>query len=287
MRPADRRIVLGLHRSRHQRRTLTSALDLGITSLDTSFNYRGFTSHTTLTTVGGDLLPRFAVSTKVGYFPVPGGAEHSLDPDRLRAALEQTNRDLGRPPDFAFLHNPEASAQAEGPGRPEKRLAAACTALAEAAASGLCGAWGVSSWNPQPLVGLIDRAAPTPDVLMLRAGLLVHPRALDAAEAVASQWGLLPPALWGMSPFGGSATDRIWSAFDPRLFLRDAGSGLSRAQAAFRVSYLLPGVSAVAVGADDPEHQSQLADCLGHEVDEEKLVQYRQLLRSRSRRHAA
>ncbi len=258
-------------------------MDLGITSLDTSFNYRGFTSHAALAAVAGDLLPQFTVSTKVGYFPVPGGAEHSLVPARLRAALEQINRDLGRPPDVAFLHNPEASLQ-ERSDRPAQLLAGACGALAEAAAAGLCGAWGISSWNPRVLVGLAGSTDPVPAVLMVRAGLLVGSDVLYAAETVASQWGLPPQARWGMSPFGGDTADPVWSAFDPRLFLKGDAS-LSRAQAAFRTSFLLPQVASVAVGADDPEHLRQLVDCLGHTVNEELLEQYRQLLRTRRGPH--
>ncbi|MDH6704132.1 pyridoxine 4-dehydrogenase [Kitasatospora sp. MAA19] len=258
-------------------------MDLGITALDTSFNYRGFTSHAMLAAVVGDLLPRFTVSTKVGYFPMPGAAEHSLAPARLRAALEQTNRDLGRPPDVAFLHNPEASLQ-EPSDRPTQLLAGACAALAEATAAGLCEAWGISSWNPRALVGLTGSTDPAPAVLMVRAGLLVGSDVLDAAETVASQWGLPPQARWGMSPFGGNTTDPVWSAFDPRLFLK-GDADLSRAQAAFRASFLLPQVASVAVGADDPEHLRQLVNCLDHAVDEELLEQYRQLLRTRSGPH--
>lgn len=80
---ADPGIVLGLHRSRHRRDTLTGALDLGVTHLDTGFSYRAFTSHETLADVAADLLGRFTVSTKIGFFRTPDGVRHSLAPELL------------------------------------------------------------------------------------------------------------------------------------------------------------------------------------------------------------
>ncbi|MFJ9411828.1 hypothetical protein [Streptomyces sp. NPDC101393] len=102
MRDADPRIVLGLHRSRHERRLLTGALDLGVTSIDTSSNYLGFRSHEVLARTAGDLLPKFRLPTKVGYFAGPGGAEHTLAPGRLYEAVEKAVRGLGREPDVVF-----------------------------------------------------------------------------------------------------------------------------------------------------------------------------------------
>ena len=280
MRAAHRRVVLGLHRSRHERHLLTSALDLGITAIDTSFNYRGFTSHRTLADIAGDLLPRLTVSTKVGYFPGPEKTEHSLDPARLRAAVEQTNRDLGRAPDLVFLHNPEHSLR-DTLECSRGVLARACAALSDAAAEGLCGSWGVSSWDPRPLIELIDHTAPKPSTLMVRAGLLVGADTLAAAEALAARWDLDTDMLWGMSPFGGSTRDPIWSTVDPRLFLRNPVGGLSRLQVAFRTAYHLPRVGAVAVGSDDLAHLRELLDALEHEVDEQVILQYRGLLLDR------
>ncbi|MFK8909432.1 hypothetical protein [Streptomyces sp. YS-3] len=83
-------------------------------------------------TSAGDLLPNFSLSTKVGFFP--GG--HSLDPARLRTAVEQAVKDLGREPDLVFLHNPEHSASDTG------RLGPACAALADTAR--------VNGWIPSP-----------------------------------------------------------------------------------------------------------------------------------------
>ncbi|MFH8803030.1 aldo/keto reductase [Streptomyces sp. NPDC017936] len=281
MRGADPRVVLGLHRSRHERRLLTGALDLGVTALDTSTNYLGFRSHQVLARTAGDLLPKFRVSTKVGYFPGRNGGEHCLDPVRLHAAVEQAAEGLGREPDLVFLHNPEHSLRDTAPhGR--DMLARACSALDDAAAKGLCAAWGVASWDPSPLLDLVDPTTPRPSVLMVRAGLLVGAGALDAADALVRAWDLGDRGVWGMSPFGGNADAPVWTRTDPRVFLRDS-SRFSRVQAAFRVAYRLPRVGSVAVGTDDPAHLGELVDALTGEVEERTVHEYRGLLRDRSR----
>ncbi|MBQ0985471.1 aldo/keto reductase [Streptomyces sp. F63] len=281
MRRADPRVVLGLHRSRHERRLLTGALDLGVTALDTSSNYLGFRSHQVLARTAGDLLPRFTVSTKVGYFPGPGGAEHSLDPVRLHAAVEQAAGDLGQEPDLVFLHNPEHSLREAG-SRGQEVLTEACAALDDATRNGLCAAWGIASWNPSSLVGLIGPAVPRPTTLMVRAGLLVGVRTLDAADALIRAWDLDPSEVWGMSPLGGSTSDPVWAKIDPRVFLGDSRQ-LSRMQAVFIAAYHLPRVGTVAVGTDEPAHLGELVGALVGEVDERTTQEYRSLLRDRSR----
>ncbi|MEV0553858.1 aldo/keto reductase [Streptomyces sp. NPDC050597] len=281
MRGADSRVVLGLHRSRHERRLLTGALDLGVTALDTSTNYLGFRSHQVLARTASDLLPKFTVSTKIGYFPGPGGAEHSLDPVRLHAAVEQVAEGLGREPELVFLHNPEHSLR-EATAHGQEVLAEACAALDDATAKGLCAAWGVASWDPSPLVSLIDLTVPRPSVLMIRAGLLVGARTLDAADALTKAWNVGGGEVWGMSPFGGSTSAPVWARIDPRVFLRDGGR-LSRMQAAFRAAYHLPRVDSVAVGTDEPAHLGELVGALAGEVEERTIEEYRSLLRDRSR----
>ncbi|WP_449342090.1 hypothetical protein [Streptomyces aurantiogriseus] len=84
-----------------------------------------------------------------------------------------------------------------------------------------------------------------------------------------------------MSPFGGSATARVWARIDPRVFLRDS-SRLSRVQAAFRAAYHLPQVGSVAVGTDEPAHLAELVGALVGDVEERTIQEYRSLLRGRS-----
>ncbi|MEU4174704.1 aldo/keto reductase [Streptomyces sp. NPDC026589] len=265
MRTTDGDVVLGLYRSRHPRDVLEAAAGLGVVRLDTASNYLHHRSHEVLKTAAGDLLPRFSLSTKVGYFP----GEHSLGPARLRAGVEQAAKDLGREPDTVLLHNPEHAR----PGT--EMLAQACAVLADAAQAGLCGSWGVSSWDPRPLV---DLEAPSPDVLMVRAGLLVGVEVLEAAETLVTRWK--PSQVWGMSPFGGSTTEALWERFDPRIFLRRSAPA-TKVQAAFRSAYELPRVGAVAVGTDSIEHLRELVGALAYEVDDQVVLEYRQLLRAR------
>ncbi len=193
--------------------------------------------------------------------------------------MEQAAGDLGREPDLVFLHNPEHSLR-EGVPHGRDVLAQACTALDDAAAKGLCTAWGVASWNPSPLLNLIDPTAPRPSVLMVRAGLLVGARTLDAADVLIKAWDLGDGAVWGMSPFGGSTSAPVWARIDPRVFLRDS-SRLSRVQAAFRAAYHLPRVSSVAVGTDEPAHLGELVGALTGEVEERTIQEYWRLLRDR------
>ncbi|MDN0193885.1 aldo/keto reductase [Streptomyces sp. S.PNR 29] len=278
MRTPDRRIVLGLHRSRHERRQLIAALDLGITGIDTAFNYHRFTSHTSLANVGRGLLDRFTISTKVGFFPGHDQAEHSLAPASLLEALEQTNRDLGRAPDLVFLHNPERSLREAAPDLARDTLAQACAAMEEAKVRGLCRAWGASAWHPSPLLHAIDPTVPKPAVLMIRCGLFVGFHALKDAASLAERWSDHTTQLWGMSPFGGNANNPVWSRFDARVFLRNWPDHLTQMQAAFRTAFHLPHVNTVAVGTDDPTHLRDLVDVLSCEVDEQAVVQYRNLL---------
>ncbi|MFE4023236.1 aldo/keto reductase [Streptomyces sp. NPDC059101] len=265
MRTTDGDIVLGLHRSGHARDLLEAAAALGVTRLDTASNYLRHRSHEVLKATAGDLLPKFSVSTKVGYFP----EGHSLDPARLRIAVEQAIKNLGQEPDLVFLHNPEHSAP------DAETMAQSCAALADAARAGLCRSWGVSTWDPRRLT---DFDVPCPDVLMVRAGLLVGIDVLEAAEALATRWR--PSQVWGMSPFGGSTAQDLWQRFDPRIFLRGSTS-VTKAQAAFRSSYGLPTVDAVAVGTDNVDHLRELIDALTYEVDENVVREYRQLLKAR------
>ncbi|WP_333749169.1 aldo/keto reductase [Streptomyces sp. IBSBF 2394] len=283
MRGPDPRVVLGLHRSRHERRLLTGALDLGVTALDTSTNYFGFRSHRILAGLADDLLPKFTVSTKVGYFPGHGGAEHSLDPLRLTSAVEDVAKDLGREPDLVFLHNPEQSLRETGPHHKEA-LAAACTALEDATEKGLCAAWGVASWDPSPLLSLVDVTVPRPTVLMVRAGLLVGAKTLDASDTLVDAWDLNRGEVWGMSAFGGSTSAPVWDTVDPRLFLQDVG-WFSPVQAAFRTAYHLPRVASIAVGTDEPAHLRELLGALAGQVEERTVQEYRRLLRVRTRDH--
>lgn len=233
-----------------------------MTALDTAYNYLGFASHRTLARVAGDLLGRFEISTKVGYFP--GG--HDLNPIRLRRAVEQAATDLGRVPDTVLLHNPELD-----PGQ----VARAAEALAAARDEGLCRAWGISTWNPAPLLATAG-PGPRPDTLMVRVGLAVPASVLDAAQELAERSG--SPELWGMAPFAGSTTDPMWSTVDASVFL-DPGQHATTIQAGFAAAFELPPVARVAVGTQRLRHLDELIAAAGLAVDTGTVANYRTLLR--------
>jgi aryl-alcohol dehydrogenase-like predicted oxidoreductase len=265
VRAADRRVTLGLYRAGPDRDLLARALDLGVTALDTAYNYGHFTSHRLLGEVAGDLLSRFDISTKVGFFP----DAHDLSPDRLRAAIEQSARDLGRAPDTVMLHNPEQS-----PGQ----LTAACSLLAGLRDQGWFSRWGISVWEPQ-LLTVLPHEGPAPDVLMTRAGLMVPATVLDAADTLS---GLLVPAeRWGMAPFGHDTRAPVWAAVDTTLFLAP-GTDATRIEAAFAAAFEIPPVSRIAVGTRNPSHLAQLARARFLEASPGAIASYRRLLRDRT-----
>ncbi|WP_133741574.1 aldo/keto reductase [Actinorugispora endophytica] len=284
MRPADPGVVLGLYRSRYERDLLEGALRLGVHRIDTSYNYLGFAAHRTLAQRAGDLLPDLSISTKVGFFLTgTGHSEHSLDPQRLRQAVEKTAEELGVPPDVMFLHNPEHTLTHLEPEQASDVLAAANAELEAAVASGLCASWGIASWNPRPLLPAIKgpRDAPAPQVFMARAGLIVSSRTLDAIEAAAALWDLSPDQRWGMSPFAGHSTDRVWDQVNARAFLPDESS-CSNLAAAFRASYELPKVSRVAIGTNHLGHLRELLQAAQLPASEAAIASYRTLLATSS-----
>lgn len=287
MRRSRSGLVLGLHRSGHQRLILEHAFAAGVRALDTAYNYRGFSSHRILAGIAPDLLGDFDVSTKVGFFPGPAGRpEHSLDPIRLRDAIDESATVLGYPPAVVFLHNLERALPGTDPAAELDRLAAACAVLKEASAAGVCRSWGWSTWDSRPLAAALPdltaaEGIPAPQVLMMRAGLLVPADVLDAGEHMAEVFGLGAGARWGMSPFGGEVARPVWDTLDPRGFLA-RHQNATVAQALLRVAHMLPTVSRVAVGTDNPAHLDTLIAADALEVDDATMTRYRRLLRERA-----
>ncbi|WP_405988440.1 aldo/keto reductase [Streptomyces sp. NBC_00986] len=265
MRTADRRIALGLYRTGPTRHLLEVALEQGVTDLDTAFNYHHFTSHRTLAAIADDLLPEFTISTKVGYFP----DGHDLDPARLRIAVERSVKELGRIPDTVLLHNPESSVGG---------FADACAVLLEMREAGRCKNWGLSTWDPRPLLEA-DWEIPRPDVAMVRAGLTVPVGILDAVDELVDRAGIAE--LWGMAPFAGNADDSIWQTVDTSAFLVPGQQG-STLQTGVAAAFAIPEVSRLAVGTSDIEHLAEAVGGSRLEVSTETVTAYRALLRERA-----
>jgi aryl-alcohol dehydrogenase-like predicted oxidoreductase len=116
---------------------------------------------------------------------------------------------------------------------------------------------------------------PGPQVVMLRAGLLVPTDVLDAGDQLAD---LLGCARWGMSPFGGRRDDPIWNTIKPCQFLTPQQEA-SPMQAVARVAFALPEVAQLAVGTDNPTHLDELIAAMALELDHTRVGRYRALLR--------
>ena len=69
---------MGLHRSGPDREVLVLALKFGVRAVDTAYNYQGGASHRLLRQRAGDLLEGLKISTKVGFFPSPGGTVRQI-----------------------------------------------------------------------------------------------------------------------------------------------------------------------------------------------------------------
>lgn len=250
--------------------------------IDTAYNYGGFTSHQVLASVASDLLGQFTLSTKVGFFPAHGAggrAVHSLEPNRLREAVERSTDQLGRCPDVVFLHNPERTLSELPERAGGDCLVAACAVLADAVAAGLCDQWGISSWDPNPVVTAVNAGTEDikPDVLLLRAGLTVPAPILVASEELSQRVRIPPGHRWGMSPFGGSTKDAVWATTDLGPFLAQ-GQHATTQQAAFRLAFELPPVAQVAVGTSNAHHLEELAAATRLAVSETSIGRYRQLI---------
>ncbi|WP_131769690.1 aldo/keto reductase [Candidatus Protofrankia californiensis] len=290
MHPPDRRIILGLYRTRHNRGILEAALEQGIQDLDTAFNYADFSSLDRLAAIAPDLISEFRLSTKVGFFPsATGRAEHSLNPIQLRQAIEVTADTLGRTPDVIFLHNPERSVTEAGREIGYGLLTDAAETLERAVHSGLCAAWGISTWEPRPLVEAIRHRAELsalPTHLMHRSGVLVSSAVMEATDSLAELLRVGVDGRWGMSPFGGDTRLPFWDTLSVGSLLSMQGP-YNPVEAAFRLAYELPNVERVSVSLNDPMHLAQLVEATRLSVDPVMLERYRKLLRSRQRANAS
>ncbi len=207
--------------------------------------------------------------------------EHSLDPARLRGAVRESVDTLGIVPDVVFLHSPERSLTELDVLAAAERLAAAAGVVAELAAAGWCNRWGIATWDPRPLAHVTaaqDTDLVVPEVLMVRAGLLVPADVLAVAEQLADRFAVRTENRWGMSPFARRGTDPVWEAVNTRAFLAPTVR-CSPVQAAFAAAYAIPKVHRLAVGTDRPVHLDQLVAASRLPLDQKAIVGYRRRLR--------
>lgn len=128
---------------------LDTALDAGVTGVDTANGYAGGTTESLLAPLLATRRDRVVLATKAGI-PHPDAGDHSpLSPAGLRASVEGSLRRLGvEHIDLFYLHQPDRAA---APGE-------TMSTVAELAAEGKIGALGVSNYAAWQVAEL-DRLA--------------------------------------------------------------------------------------------------------------------------------
>lgn len=189
---------------------LDTALDAGITAVDTANGYAGGETERIL----GELLParrdRISLATKAGM-PHPDAGDHSpLSPEGLRASVDGSLSRLGAERiDLFYLHQPDRAAS----------LADTLTTVASLVDEGKIGALGVSNfaaWQIAELNHLADEVgAPRPVIAQQLYNLLAR-RVEDEYVEFADTTGLLTVAYNPLA--GGLLTGR-------HSFERDPSSG--------------------------------------------------------------
>lgn len=180
---------------------------------------------------------------------------------------------------MVFLHNPEQSLKTLHLAQAHDYFADACEELARAADVGLCGSWGIATWEPAPLMKVLRAGSgcPKPSTLMVRAGLSLTAEQLDADESLGWELNLDADQRWGMSPFGGSTSDPTWTMTDLSGFL-EPEQDHTPVQAAFRLAFELPYCTRLAVGSGNERHLSELCAATQLEVNSGAVDKYRELI---------
>ena len=145
---------------------------------------------------------------------------------------------------------------------------------------GLAGAWGISCWNPAPLLARAGSIDIPVDALMLRVGLGLPAGALHDADRLVRQLGLDRSQCWGMSPFGGSQARELIGIGGFTAFVRQP---CTEAGAVLRLAFELPPVGTVCFGSSDVGHIHQAAQALALDVDLQRVQRYRDVLTARGR----
>ncbi|PRX99699.1 aldo/keto reductase [Allonocardiopsis opalescens] len=255
-------------------RMLDTALDAGVTGVDTANGYAGGASEEILRGLLPGRRDRIVLATKAGI-PHPDAGEHSpLSAKGLRASLEGSLRRLGTERvDLFYLHQPDRAAP----------LAETLGTVAELVAEGRIGALGVSNYAAWQ-IGELNRAAdeagaPRPVVAQQLYNLLarrIEAEYVEFAEATGlvtmvynplggglltgrHRFGETPATgRFGDSRVAGMYRERYWS---PALFDAVAalaavadGAGMPLTELALRWLLAKPAVGALLLGGSRTEH---------------------------------
>ena len=270
---AERAIALGLHRTAISDAWLSLANDLGVTHLDTAYNYGGFKSLDHLGRLGAAV--NFMITSKVGYFEaVNGSGYHSLEPRLLARSVEGTIGRLGAPLDAILLHNPEEAV--ETTVNFPRAFALACEAMQRAVDAGFARRWGLSTWRPNLFPQDVQEVVPRPQIVMTRVGFSVNPAEMQAIRRCRRLLASPGIEYRGMAPFGGELrSTSLLGATDLTSFITGEATN---AQAAIRVSFDLPAVEQVTFATSDPAHLKDAVDACHLEVDRNRVEAYMAVL---------
>lgn len=268
------RLAAGTYRCHGVSRSMTAAVDAGVTWIDTAPNYASGSAEASLRPVL-DGRPQTRVSTKVGFVPdldrraargagvLPGDHDqgHCLTRPYIAWQLARSRARLGRAPDLVFVHNPEH-------GRTDRTdvsraLTEAFEGLESAADAGEIGGYGVATW-----AGLSSGMFTVPELMALAetvGGPRHHLRAVQfpvslvclavVADALDGHGALAEARAAGLdvfasSPLGGGELLGAMTEGLARLIEPTA----SLARAALLVALSAPGVTHVLLSASTPAH---------------------------------
>lgn len=176
------------------RAMVDTALDAGISWLDTANGYAGTRTETILGEVLAGRRDRVSLATKAGIYPGDAGGEPLLSRKGIRSSLEASLRRLDTDHvDLFYLHQPDRSVSVEETAE----------ALADIVSAGLAKAVGVSNfaaWQIADLAAACDRVGAPRPVVAQQLYNLVARRVEDEYAEFATTHGL---ATIVYNPLGG------------------------------------------------------------------------------------
>lgn len=268
--------AVGTYRCRDVVRSVTTALGMGVTWIDTAANYASGTAEEALRPILA-AQPGVRVSTKIGFVPrgdrqaarragvlpydtVP---HHCLTGSYIGWRIARSRASLGRAPDLVFVHNPEHDRTDRADL--SRVLTEAFAELEAAAVARRIGGYGVATWT-----GLSSGAFTIAELMALAktiGGPTHHLRAVQlpvslvhlavVAEALDGRGPLAQAreaglAVFASAPLGGG---EVLGAMTEEL-TKVVAPGATSAQAALSIALSAPGVSHVLLSASTRAHWS-------------------------------
>lgn len=260
------RVALGITRTRC-RDLIDHARHLGVTELDLpAVGYNG-NAHHVIAADAGDLIDDFALTVRLSPRP-------SLPPlvEQARHAVDA----LGTQPAMMLVNNPEHVLSGLAVRHAVRWWHDLTAVMSNLVTNELCAAWGVASWNPQPLAAIVDAGDHVDHpatVLAGRSGLHVPGDTTAASETVMQRLRLPTDARWGT--ITTPANTVLLAGDDPHQFLNPDAPACSPIAAAVAASWRSPEASRMTVIADEPAQLTHMVDAADIPVDGDHVALYR------------